>query len=91
MRPWKQFGEGKIRFTTKGETLYAISYDWPDKELLIPALAKDKAAGQVEKVALLGHTGALEFSQDETGLHVKLPSTKPCDYAFALEITGLKP
>ena len=28
-RAWKQFSEGKIRFTTKGENLYAISLEWP--------------------------------------------------------------
>jgi hypothetical protein len=32
----------------------------------------------------------LEFSQDETGLKVKLPIEKPCDFAYTLKITGLK-
>ena len=90
-RPWKQFGDGKIRFTTKGKTLYAISLGWPGKEAVIPALAKGKVAGKIEKIILLGHTGALKFSQDESGLHVTMPDEKPCDYAFALEITGLEP
>jgi alpha-L-fucosidase len=89
-RPWKQFGADKIRFTTKGKTLYAISLGWPGKEMFIPALAKGKADGKIEKVSLLGRTGALEFSQDEIGLHVTMPEVKPCDYAFALEITGLE-
>jgi hypothetical protein len=58
--------------------------------MLIPALAKGKVAGQIEKINLLGHAGALEFSQDESGLHVTMPDEKPCDFAFALEITGLE-
>ena len=89
-RPWTKFGEEKIRFTTKGKTFYAISLGWPGKEMVIPALAKGKVAGKVEKINLLGHAGALEFSQDESGLHVTMPEEKPCDHAFALEITGLE-
>jgi alpha-L-fucosidase len=89
-RPWTKFGEDKIRFTTKGKTLYAITLGWPGKEAIIPALAKGKVAGKVEKINLLGHAGALEFSQDESGLQVTMPDEKPCDYAFALEIAGLE-
>jgi alpha-L-fucosidase len=88
-RPWKQFGEDKVRFTTKGKTLYAILLGWPGKEAVIPALAAGKVAGKIEKINLLGHTGALQLSQDETGLHVTMPDEKLCDYAFALEIAGL--
>ncbi len=42
-----------------------------------------------QKVELLGHPGRLAFTQDATGLTVKLPSEKPCDFAYALKITGL--
>jgi alpha-L-fucosidase len=82
--------EGKISFTTKGKTLYAILPNWPGKEVVIPALAKNKNGGKVANVDLLGHSGALKYSQDETGLHVTMPDEKPCDYAFTLEITGLE-
>ena len=34
--------------------------------------------------------GALQFTQDADGLKVKFPAEKPCDYAYALKITGLK-
>ena len=46
--------------------------------------------GKIEKVELLGHAGALAFTQDAAGLHVKFPAEKPCEYAYALRITGLK-
>ena len=39
---------------------------------------------------MLGHAGALAFTQDAAGLHVKFPAEKPCDYAYVLKITGLK-
>jgi alpha-L-fucosidase len=89
-RPWRQFSEGNLRFTTKGNILYAIALGWPGKEVVIPALAAGKVAGRIEKVNLLGHAGALAFSQGGDGLHVTMPDEKPCDYAFSLEITGLE-
>ncbi len=55
----------------------------------IAALAKDKTpSGTIQKVELLGHAGALEFTQDSEGLKVKMPADKPGDYAVALRITG---
>jgi NADH:flavin oxidoreductases, Old Yellow Enzyme family len=90
-RPWTKFGEGGIRFTTKNNTLYAISLSWLANEIAITSLtATNTLAGKISQVELLGHQGKLEFSQDETGLKIKLPADKPCDYAWAFKITGLK-
>ncbi len=89
-RAWKQFSEGKIRFTTKGETLYAISLEWPANGISIASLSTTNSAGKISAVELLGHKGALEFSQDEGGLKIKLPADKPCDYAWAFKISGVK-
>ncbi len=91
--PSEAFSAKEIRFTTKGDTLYAIVTDWPGEQAVITSLAvgsKDLLAGKIEKVELLGHPGALAFTQDAEGLKVKFPAEKPCDYAFALKITGLK-
>jgi alpha-L-fucosidase len=90
-RPWKISEEGRVHFTTKGSTLYAISLAWPTNDLVIPALGQGKGlAGKIEKVELLGHKGALEFTQNAYGFKVKFPAEKPCDFAYALKITGLK-
>jgi alpha-L-fucosidase len=102
-RAWTIPGEGKmvfsrytpeeIRFTTKGDTLYAIVMAWPaDGSVTITSLASGAAtlpAGKISQVELLGHDGPLEFTQDKEGLKVKLPAQKPGDYAYALKITGL--
>ena len=80
-----------IRFTTHGDTLYATVMAWPAADVVITSLATGKPVqGKVEKVELLGHGGALTFTQDAEGLKVKFPADKPCDYAYALKITGLK-
>ncbi|MBC8094624.1 MAG: alpha-L-fucosidase [Akkermansiaceae bacterium] len=88
-RPWKKFGEGTARFTTKGQTLYVILLRWPDKELKITSLAKS-AAGQIEKVEWLGQSGAVEFSQTDNELTLRLPAAKPDDFAQVFKISGLK-
>jgi hypothetical protein len=41
-------------------------------------------------VELLGHAGNIEFKQDAAGLKVAFPAERPCDFAYALKITGLK-
>jgi alpha-L-fucosidase len=97
---WIQSGEGggrgqpglNIRFTVNGKALYAIILgQWPGEEAVITALATTNSpAGKIKSVTLLGNTGKLEFTQDETGLKVKLPATAPCKYAYVLKITGLK-
>jgi alpha-L-fucosidase len=66
-RPWKQFGDGKMRFTTRAATLYAFV---PVEAPPIPTLAQHK----VGRVSLLGREDKLEFTQHSAGLHVKLPA-----------------
>ena len=84
----KEFTPEDIRFTTKGDTLYAIALAWPeDGKLMVRSLAK--GAGQnISSVSLLGHEGPLAWSQSGDGLEVTLPADQPCDYAFALRITA---
>jgi alpha-L-fucosidase len=79
------------RFTTKGDTLYAIALGWPGAQAAIASLAAGApGAGKITGVQLLGHNGALDFTQDADGLKVKMPADKPCDYAYALKLAGLK-
>jgi alpha-L-fucosidase len=81
-----------IRFTTRGDTLYAMVMKWPDDQTVtVTSLASGQPVkGKVGKVELLGHGEPLQFTQDANGLKVKFPSEKPCDYIYALKITGLK-
>ena len=81
-----------IRFTTKGDVLYAIALGWPeDGRLLVRSLAAP--AGKIDSVALLGSSDRLAWSQQGDGLAVTLPKKRPCQYACVLKIAGrdLKP
>jgi alpha-L-fucosidase len=102
-RPWTKFGEGDsiygkpaytgkdIRFTRKGDTLYAILMAWPGEQAVITSLGSGpEIAGKVARVELLGHSAPLKFKQDATGLAVTMPSEQPGNDAFALKISGLK-
>ncbi len=76
-----------FRFTTKGDTLYAIELGWPDKpETLIESI-KAHMAGErtVESVELIG-SGRLQFKQADDGLHIQLPAQNAGKYAYVYKI-----
>jgi alpha-L-fucosidase len=105
---WIKFGEGggrgqtglNVRFTVKGEALYAIILgNWTGGEVNIAPLALSPpnglaagqvGAGKITSVTLLGRAGELAFTHDATGLKITLPAAAPCKYACTLKITGLK-
>jgi alpha-L-fucosidase len=101
-RPWSKFGEGvpeaagsqsrhDFRFTTKGDTLYALALSWPGEEAVITSLARDKKlGGEVASVRLLGHSAALKFTRDTTGLRIRMPTEKTGKYVYVLKISGLR-
>jgi alpha-L-fucosidase len=84
----KPFTGADIRFTARGDTLYAIALAWPDSgKLVIKSLAAGANQARVKDVTLLGHDGRLEWKQTARGLEVTLPAAKPCDHAFALKVS----
>ena len=97
---WIKFGEGSqrgstalnVRFTVKGDNLYAIILgNWPKEQAVITSLANGQAPdGKITSITMLGNDGKLEFSQDADGLKVKLPAAAPCKYGYVLKIAGLK-
>src|SRR5665213_517316 len=86
-----------VRFTTKGDTLYAFIMDWPGSHsAVIKSLATNSPhidGRKVTHVSLLGHWGGLfgglKWTQDENGLNVKLPATPPSASAVTLKIKGV--
>jgi alpha-L-fucosidase len=73
-----------IRFTTKGDTLFAISLAWPENELTIKSIGNDVKVASVE---LLGTSEKPQWKQTAAGLQVIYPVEKPSDFAHALMIT----
>lgn len=81
----KPFTAKDVRFTAKGDTLYATLLDWP-KEGKTTIKALKKGAVKVGKVSLLGSDTSITWSQNAKGLNIQLPADKPCDHAFVLKI-----
>jgi alpha-L-fucosidase len=78
-----------IRFTFKGDSLYAFVMAWPaDGKITIKTLAQgsEHYPKNIARVELLGSSGPLAFSRGATGLVVTLPETKLNDYAYTLRI-----
>ncbi|MCF7849244.1 MAG: alpha-L-fucosidase [Kiritimatiellales bacterium] len=104
-RPWYLFGEGKnsigahdlesaltskdIRYTTKGDTLYAFVMDWPrgKKPVVLEFITEmNMRIGKVSSVELLGCKGELKWEAGPDGLEIIFPKEKPSDYAHCLKI-----
>jgi alpha-L-fucosidase len=77
-----------IRFTTKGNALYAICLDWPGNEAVITTLEAngDIKADTIADISMLGSPASLAWSQDENGLKIQTPSERPCEYAYTFKI-----
>ncbi len=74
-----------MRFTVRGATLYVTALAWPESgKIVVKALGKGKR--EVKRVELLGHTGAVEWTQTELGLEVMMPEKRPGDFAYVLKI-----
>ncbi len=82
-RPWKIFRDGDVRFTRKGNTLYAISLEWPEGELALRSLADVDVA----RVEMLGLALQPQWKKSPQGVTIKMPDKKPCRYAYTFKIT----
>lgn len=71
----KPFTSEDIRFTKKGNTLYAIVMGVSDgKTFRVTSLGKEKADQQIiNKVEILGYRGNVKYTQHNDGLEVFIP------------------
>jgi alpha-L-fucosidase len=77
-----------IRFTQKGETVYAFAFVWPaNGKLVVKTLARGSAAlpKPIQRVELIG-AGPVAFAQETGGLTLTLPEKPPNPYAYAFII-----
>jgi alpha-L-fucosidase len=79
-----------VRFTTKGDVLYAFVMGKPEFRTIIRSLATDTAlkVGRVTSVELVGHDGKLTWTQDQAGLTINIPDELPTRHAVAFRIRG---
>ena len=106
-RPFRDFGEGPvngtaevqifshkdIRYTTKGNTLYAVIMGWPTEPVILQ-LPVFKKASKNAKVTLLGYEEPLKYEIKDTKASVLFPALYPfqraCKYAWVLKFEGFE-
>lgn len=80
------FTHEDIWFTTKENSIYALSLQWPeDGEVLIKSITSERAKN-VQNVRLLGSDKPLKWNQDTEGLHLSLPESATRELGFVLKI-----
>ena len=94
--PWQVFHDGppvkgaspaEIRFTAKGNALYAICLGWPDKDVVVRALGKSALpGGTIKAVSMLGSKDEVKWQQADGGLTLTVPRRPPCQHAFVYRI-----
>jgi alpha-L-fucosidase len=89
--PWKAYSEGEtIRYTAKGDAVYAISLKWPGPELI---LETPKASG-TPTATLLGHSEPLKCEMVDNKLRIEIPPLSvdeaPCKHAYTIKLVGVE-
>ncbi|RJP28507.1 MAG: alpha-L-fucosidase [Candidatus Omnitrophota bacterium] len=88
---WRAVAEGeKIRFTAKGDSVYAICLDWPGAEL---ALSTPKSTNDTS-ATMLGCPTPLQWNEKDGMLCIKVPRLTidqlPTRHAYVFKLTNVK-
>ena len=85
-RPWKSFGEGKIRFTTKGNILNIFVSELPANDLILTSM-KDWTKSDIKKIKLLGSEEKIIFRQSREGLKIILPEKIRTSASYVFQVS----
>lgn len=90
-KPWKTFGEGSVRYTTKKNVLNAIVCSDMKGDLLLSSL-KGWKKNDIQSIKLLGCPEAINFSESEMGIVINLPTEykKAPAYVFQIQCKDLE-
>ena len=89
-RSYTTTSEGKVHYTRSkdNKTVYAISLEWPGKQLAIKSVEPAKGS----KIYMLGHDSPLPWSFNNGITTISLPAklqnpvNRPCDFAYTFRI-----
>jgi len=80
------FTSEDIRFTTKGNTLYAIPLVIPEEKITITSLTDKEPGLKIASVELVGSKEKINWSQGNDGLVIKTVKAFPSKYAAVFKI-----
>ena len=77
-----------VRFTRKGDPLYAIVMGWPGNEAAISSLGSGSSVGggRIRGVSMLGSDEPIDWKQEENALIPSAPRQRTCDHAYTFKI-----
>lgn len=82
----KPYTPEDIRFTIKGNTLYAIALVIPKGNITIKSLSDKEPDLKIASVELVGSRGKVDWSQNPNGLIIDSVEKYPSDYAAVFKI-----
>lgn len=90
-RQWRVAGEGeRIRYTRKGQDVYAISLGWPGRELVL----SEPRPTRKTTVALLGYNAPLRWKRAGGRLRIGVPQLSPDEspvrYAYVFKLSNVE-
>jgi len=83
----KGYTEEDIRFTQKGDLLYAFVLGVPSRKIVIRALAAEKGSPKIASISLLGSTVQPSWKQTGNALMITPNEQYACEHAVAFKIT----
>ena len=76
-----------IRYTQKGNDLYAFFMDQPADAMITLASVNEQTFGPVGEIRLLSEDRTLDWEHSDAGLQIQLPAKMDYQHAYALKIT----
>jgi len=86
----KPFTAKDIRFTVKGETLYAIAMGQPAENTMINSLGVKAGNGTIASIDLVGSTEKISWKQEAGALVIRPSKTYPSENAVVYKISSKK-
>jgi alpha-L-fucosidase len=83
------FTSADIRFTSKGDIVYAMTLAVPAGEIFLNSLSSKNTDQKVASVKLIGSKEKIKWSQGENGLTIQPVKKYPSMYAAAFKIKFL--
>ena len=84
------FNAKDIRFTTRGDTLYATTLGLPEEKTIIRSLGLNAKNGEIKSIILMGSAGNIKWIQHKDALEISPSVHYPAEDAVVYKITFKK-
>jgi alpha-L-fucosidase len=84
-----KLGADDIRYTSKGNVVYAFVLGWPTKPVTLKSLGKAAGLldGEIDDITFVGSDEKVSWAQDDNAVTIQPPQTKLFDEATVFKVT----